>query len=159
CWHAHYWMGLSVRARTEPCWSPLDQPRPEQCRHIEQLTLRAPLPTDARLMWEWERLLLTGSPFHLKLPTEVSGPPRIAAELAANVVRKDRFLLAAFAGPGPSRIVGLVHAWIEPGVRVQHDVMFGLNVLPEWSANGVGAKLASALEAWARSRGIRRLTT
>src|SRR5215467_6553844 len=44
-WHAHYWMGLSVRARTEPRWSSFDQPRPEQCRHIEQLTLRAPLPT------------------------------------------------------------------------------------------------------------------
>ncbi len=153
-WHSHYWMGrVLAGADPEPGWRETEL-EVSQRHEGARVELREPRSEDAAILVEWERKLLTGSPFHLKLPTEVSG---FALDRAADVGWKDRFLLAAFAPYG--QVVGVVEAWTDPGVRIRHDAHFRLNVLSDWYGNGVGRNLAGHVESWARGLGIHRLTT
>jgi len=159
-WHAHYWMGLPLRDRPEPHWEPLELPPPGRRDDLPQLSFRRPNPDDAPRIQAWEWSLLTGSPFHVKLPTEVSDVSEIFQSLVENAENPAHFVLAAFVGAERERhIVGYLHAWIQPGLRMRHEAMFGLNVLPDYSGCGIGRTLAEALNVWARSRGVHRLTT
>jgi RimJ/RimL family protein N-acetyltransferase len=158
-WDAHYWMSLALEDVKAPPTSSLELPRPPRRDGQAHMTIDRPGPLDAGPMWEWERKLLDGSPFHLKLPDEVLSPARIANELAANRANDGRLQLAAFHGSNRQPIVGHAYAWVEPGLRLRHDAHIVLDVLESYSSGGIGRRLAAAIEVWARGRAIRRLTT
>jgi RimJ/RimL family protein N-acetyltransferase len=154
---AHLWMALSLRQNTHPRYEPMEPPCPEAIDAGETVFRRLGVGDARRLQaFEWE--LVSGSPFHLKVASEVADLSDIEADLAAVGSSSIELVCAALAGPA-SAIVGCVRARPAPGVRMRHDILFALDVLPRWSGRGIGRRLASALEAWARERGAVRLTT
>lgn len=160
-WHAHHLMGLLLSDRAEPACRATELPRSLAAPALGDVTFRTPHCGDAARLQAFEWELLTVSPFHLKLPAEVADVSDICADLAAAAQNPMRFTLAAFAGAERTRqiVVGCVQAWLAPAARMRHDALFALDVLPSHGGRGVGRTLAQALEAWARERGLHRLTT
>ena len=159
-WHAHHLMGLRLLDRTKPRHEVVALPRPIVRRHDHEITFRIPTCADAARLQAFEWDLLNGSPFHLKLPAEVADISDICAEVAAATQSPARFMLAAFAGDESMQtVVGCVQALPAPWARMRHDILFTLDVLPSCSGRGLGRALMRALEAWARGRGLHRLTT
>lgn len=159
-WKDQYWMGLVLQNRPESHWDAYELSCPAARQNVGRITFRAPQPDDARLVQELEYTLLRGSPFHLRIPTEVPNVFDIASNLTIDVENSRRFMHGAFLNSdGVQRMVGYLQAWTEPGLMTRHDAMFRLDVLPAYSGNGVGRKLIEALEAWARRQNIHRLTT
>lgn len=158
-YQSDHWMGLVLAAGPEPLWESIEIPRQAARRALPDLVLRAPEENDAAGLQTFERRLLADSPIHLKRASEISDLASITTFLAASGVDGDRLSHAAFVGAGPQQIVGYVAAWFAKGYRSEHDVMFTLNVLPEFSGCSIGGALARILEQWARARGKHRLTT
>jgi GNAT superfamily N-acetyltransferase len=55
-------------------------------------------------------------------------------------------------------MVGHAGAWFDPWSRSRHDGFAGVNVLREASGLGIGRRLWTGVEGWARGQGARRLT-
>lgn len=157
-WHAHYLMGRRLTDRT--CHGQPPVTLPSGAMRGNAVTFRIPQYTDAAPFQAFEWELLTGSPWHLKLPAEVADLSDIRADILAATRSPARFMLAAFTRPEPSQaMIGCVQAWPALAARMRHDTLVALDVLPSWSGCGIGRALAQALETWGRGRGLRRLTT
>ena len=80
------------------------------------------------------------------------GPTELAARI--NRVLADPTHFAAVAEEG-SRIYGLVHAYERPALERAHEVVVQSLVVDQSARKGgIGRKLMTAAEAWAKSRGI-----
>jgi GNAT superfamily N-acetyltransferase len=153
-------MARIIGAEPQRRWDPTEFPSSPRGRKLIDFVVRAPTANDAAILQEFERALLTGSPVHLKLPSEMSELADIATFLSGIGGDANRFLRIALTGTGSEhRVVGTVDAWTIKGYRTEHDALFGLNVHPDFAGHGIGRRLAEALESWARERGLRRLTT
>jgi len=98
------------------------------------------------------------SAFALNQPGEVAPAEAIERDIARG--GDPRLWLVATVPHGwrGERIVGFASGGIEYGFRMQNDAFVSLNVLPEWSGQGVGRALHERIEDWARGQGVRRLT-
>ena len=159
-YQADLWMANVTRAERGPRWDMIEVPAQPTRRRLADLVIRAPTPEDAAMVQAWERALLTGSPIHLKQASEVSSLADLTKYLAESSADPSRFMRAALVNEaGELRIVGYATGWIVRGYRSEHDGMFGLNVLPEFSGCDVGRGLAEALESWAQDARLHRLST
>ena len=158
-WRDHYWMSRPLTAELEPRWEPLDLRPPTERVSLGPVSIRAIEPGEAAHLRAWEHALLAGAPVFAKQTREVASVAQIQKEIADSTRNPRHFVRCAFAGePGRERIVGHAGAWLDPWSRSRHDGFASVNVLREASGLGIGRRLWSEVEAWARQRGARRLT-
>ena len=159
-WHADLWMGLALEREEElPHWDMLELRPPKLRVDISQVTFGAPCAEHAQQLHEWERALLAGSSIHLKLPGEVPFRQQIVSHLSSSRANGTHAAMSAFAyRRGEKRIVGHVSGQVGSAPR-DRNLIFRLNVLPQYTGAGIGRRLADEIEAWARQNGMRRLST
>ncbi len=154
-WHDHFWMSKPLVSTHEPRWAPVDL-RPAADRVPQgPAIVRALEPGDAAAVRAWEHTLLGDGPFYVKQLHEQATIAQIATEIAESARNPRHFVRAAFVG---ERLLGHAGAWFDPWSRSRHDGWVNVNVLREASGRGIGRRLWAEVEAWALSRGARRLT-
>ena len=158
-WRDHYWMSRPLTAELEPRWVPLDLRPPTERAPVGPVSIRAIERADAARLQAWERAILSEAPVFTKQANEVASVAQIQREIAESARNPRHLMLGAFARDGrPERMVGHGGAWFDPWSRSRHDGFVSVNVLHEASGLGIGRRLWSEVEAWARPRGARRLT-
>jgi RimJ/RimL family protein N-acetyltransferase len=158
-WRDHYWMSRPLTAELEPRWAPLALRPPAAHAPTGPVTIRAVEPGDAARVQAWERAILGQAPVFAKQPHEVASVAQIQKEIASSVANPQHVVRGAFVGePGRELMVGHAGAWLDPWSRSRHDGFASVNVLRQASGLGIGRRLWSEVEAWARQRGARRLT-
>lgn len=159
-WTDDLWMGKLL----EPLPGELPDPVPVATARVGRPVTVVPVIREMRAgdgaaFRSWERQLCEASPFSIKRPDEVASADAIERDIVA--VPSDPRLWLVAAVPERrrgERIVAFASGSIEFGYRMQHDCFINVTVLPEWSGQGIGRALHDRVEAWGRSRGVRRLT-
>jgi GNAT superfamily N-acetyltransferase len=157
-WTDDFWMGKLFEPLPVP---PLATPEPEprcRARAASRPVFRTVRSGDGAAFRAWDLRLSETLPYAIKLPAEVVGAEAIERDIAAAVGDPRLWIAAVVPGTGAERIVGFGSASIEYGFRMQHDAFVNVAVLPEWAGQGIGRGLHDRLEAWARERGVRRLS-
>jgi RimJ/RimL family protein N-acetyltransferase len=152
-----YMMGKLLGA--VPAAEPMALPAPSPAATEASFAIRPLRADDWRALRAWETVFLRDTPLMLKAPAEIFPTERYEKEIADAVVSKLRHLLAAIiVEDGAERIVGYAAIAIEPFSRMAHLGFAFLGVLPAYRRRGIGRELAAGLDAWARERGLSRLT-
>ncbi|HXP75462.1 MAG TPA: GNAT family N-acetyltransferase [Stellaceae bacterium] len=158
-WRDHYWMSRPLAAELESRWEPVDLRPPTEREPLGPVSIRAIGVGDATRLRTWEHALLAGAPVFAKQAREVASVAQIQKEIADSTQNPRHFVRCAFVGePGRERMVAHAGAWLDPWSRSRHDGFASVNVLREASGTGIGRRLWSKIEAWARQHGARRLT-
>jgi RimJ/RimL family protein N-acetyltransferase len=157
-WRDHYWMSRPLTAEFEPHWAPLDLRPPAPRAPIGPISIRAIEPADAARLQAWERAILGEAPVFAKQTNEVASIAQIRAEIAGSAANPRHFRRGAFLREsGRERMLGHAGAWLDPWSRSRHDGFASVNVLDEVAGLGIGRRLWTEVEAWARRGGARRL--
>ncbi len=158
-WHDHYWMSKPLVPALEPLWEPLELAPPSPRTALGPITIRALDPADAARLRAWERTILTDAPIHAKQPHEQATAGQIEKEIAHSAHNPRHFVRGAFAGEaGDERLIGHAGVWFDPWSRSRHDGWVNVNVIRAASGLGIGRRLWTEIENWARERGARRLS-
>jgi aminoglycoside 6'-N-acetyltransferase len=125
-------------------------------------TLRSATPADAEALAALEH---ASAIHHASIDPDrwrVPSLDEVAAHRRRSLARhpRDEGIVAVADG----RVIGMIELWLKrPGDpdsaligRVRADL--GISVAPEWRGRGVGTALLRAAEAWARARGVERMT-
>jgi len=159
-WRDHYWMNRPLTAELEPRWASLDLRPPAERAPVGPISIRAIERADAVRLQAWERAILGEAPVFTKQANEVASIAQIQREIAESARNPRHFVRGAFvADGGAERMVGHAGAWFDPWSRSRHDGFVSVNVLREASGLGIGRRLWSEVEAWARQRDAHRLTS
>ena len=158
-WTDDFWMGKLLGPAAPAMSVPDARPRPSGHHATHTLVLREMRPGDGPAFRDWDMRMCAANPLAIKAPGEVAPPHAIERDIAATG-GDPRLWLAAVQQDmyGPEAIIAFGTASIERRFRMNFDAWVGISVLPEWAGQGLGRRMHTRLEAWARAQGARRLS-
>jgi GNAT superfamily N-acetyltransferase len=159
-WTDDFWMGklLDPAAPAMPVPDAAER-RPSGRHATHTLVVREMRPGDGPAFHDWEMRMCDANPLAIKQSGEVGGAEAIEHDIADSAGDPRLWLVAVQQDMyGPEAIMAFAFASIERRFRMSHDAFVSVSVLPEWAGQGLGRRLHTRLEAWARDRGARRLT-
>jgi RimJ/RimL family protein N-acetyltransferase len=158
-WTDDFWMGKLLEPDAPRMAVPDTAARPSGRHATHTLILRDLRPGDGPAFRDWETRMCATTPLAIKQPGEVAPVDAIERDFAASG-GEPRFWLAAVQQDmyGPEAIIAFATASIEQRFRMGADAWVGISVLPEWAGQGLGRRMHTRLEDWARAQGARRLS-
>jgi len=159
-WHDHYWMSKPLLREREPRWDLLELRPSSALASLGPVAIRPIEPVDVARLCAWERSILAESPIYAKQVHEQAPAAQMEKEIVESARNPRHFVRGAFVGEASDqRLLGHAGLWFDPWSRSRHDGWVNVNVLREASGLGIGRRLWAVVEAWARERGARRLTS